>query len=81
MQETLRPLKTMDCMKALTKKAVNDKYIELLQIGWFTSNTTIHFRLDNYFKWDGLSQIHGHDLSVDAILDGPNFSYNLDGQL
>ena len=65
MQETLRPLKTMDCMKALTKKAVNDKYIELLQIGWFTSNTTIIFRL-------------GYNLSIDATLEDPNISYILD---
>ena len=28
-EETLHPLKSMDCIKTLTKKTVNDKYIEL----------------------------------------------------
>ena len=28
-EETLHPLKSMDCIKTLTKKAVNDKYIEV----------------------------------------------------
>ena len=32
-EDTLRPLKTIDFMKAVTKKSVNDKFIELLQIG------------------------------------------------
>ena len=40
-EDTLKPLTSMDCTKTLTKKVVNDKYIELLQMGWFTSNTTI----------------------------------------
>ena len=52
-------------MKTLTKKAVNDKYIELLQMGWFATHTIIRFRL-------------GHNLAVDAILEDPNLSYILD---
>ena len=32
-EETLCPLKFIDCMKKLIKKEVNDKYIELLQMG------------------------------------------------
>ena len=51
--------------KNSNKKAVNDKYIELLQMGWFTSNTTIRFRLD-------------HNLSIDAFLEDPNLSYSLE---
>ena len=34
-------------------------------MGWFTSNTTIYFRL-------------GHNLSIDAILEDPYFSFSLD---
>ena len=34
-------------------------------MGWFTSNTTIHFRLS-------------HNLSIDAILEDPYLSYSLD---
>ena len=33
-------------------------------MGWFTSNTTIRFKL-------------GHNLSIDAILEDPNLSYSL----
>ena len=64
-EDTLIPLKSMECTKKMTKKAVNDKYIELLQMGWFTSNTTIRFRL-------------GHNISIDAILEDANLSYSLD---
>ena len=32
-EDTLIPLKLMNCTHTLTKKAVNDKYIELLQMG------------------------------------------------
>ena len=64
-EDTLRPLTSTDCEKTLTKKAVNDKYIELLQMGWFTSNTTIRFRL-------------GHNLSIDALLEDPNLGYSLE---
>ena len=63
--ETLRPLKPMDCMKILTKNAVNDKYIKLILIGWFARSTIIRFRL-------------GYNLSIDAILEDPHFSYTLD---
>ena len=63
--ETLRPLKTMDCIKILTKNAVNDKYIKLILIGWFARSTIIRFRL-------------GYNLSIDAILEDPHFSYTLD---
>ena len=63
-EDTLRLRTSTDCEKTLTKKAVNDKYIELLQMGWFTSNTTIRFRL-------------GHNLSIDAILENPNLVYSL----
>ena len=52
-------------MKILTKKTINDKYIELLQIGWFATNTIIRFRL-------------GRNLSIDAILEDPNLSYIID---
>ena len=64
-EDTLIPPTSMNCTKNLTKKAVNDKYIELLQMGWFTSNITIQFRL-------------GHNLSIDAILEDPNLSYSLE---
>ena len=64
-EDTLKPLTSMDCTKNLTQKAVNDKYIELLQMGWFTSNTTIQLKL-------------GHNLSIDAILEDPNLSYSLE---
>ena len=47
------------------KKAVNDKYIELLQIVWFITNTIIRFR-------------QGHNLSIDSILEDTNLSYILD---
>ena len=46
------------------KKAVADKYIELLQMGCFASNTTVRFRL-------------GHNFSIDALLEDPNPSYSL----
>ena len=65
LEDALKPLKLADCTKILTKKNVNDKYIELLQMGWFTFNTTIHFRL-------------GQNVSIDAILEDPYFSYSLD---
>ena len=65
MEETLHPLKSMDCIKTLTKVVVNDKYIKLFQIGWFTSNTIIRFRF-------------GHNLSIYALFEDPNLSYILD---
>ena len=52
-------------MKILTKNAVNDKYIKLILIGWFATSTIIRFRL-------------GYNLSIDAILEDPHFSYTLD---
>ena len=52
-------------MKILTKNAVNDKYIKLILIGWFARSTIIRFRL-------------GYNLSIDAILEDPHFSYTLD---
>ena len=64
-EETLDPLKSMDCIKTLTKKAVNDKYIEVFQIEWSTSNTMIWFRL-------------GHNLYIDALLEDLNLGYILD---
>lgn len=41
----LRPFKTMGFgAKPMTKKSVNDKFIELLQIEWYTENATIRLR-------------------------------------
>ena len=34
-------------------------------MGWFTSNTTIRFRL-------------GHNLSIDVLLEDPNLGYSLE---
>ena len=52
-------------MKILTRKTINDKYTELLQMGWFATKTIIRFRL-------------GHNLSIDAIVEDPNLSYIID---
>ena len=62
---TLRPLTSIDCTETLTKKVVNDKYIELLPMGWSTSNITICFRLD-------------HNLSIDALLEDSNLGYSVE---
>ena len=45
----------------IEKKADNDKYIELLQMEWFATNTIIRLRL-------------GHNISIDTILEDPNLS-------
>ena len=45
----------------IEKKADNDKYIELLQMEWFATNTIIRLLL-------------GHNISIDAILEDPNLS-------
>lgn len=65
MKNTVRPLKNGDLSKPLTKKAINDKYIETLQMGWYTSNTTIRFRIR-------------HNHSIDNILKDPNGNHTLD---
>ena len=64
-ENTVRPLKNGDLAKTLTKKAINDKYIEPLQMGWYTSNTTIRFRI-------------GHNHPIDDILEDPNVIHILD---
>ena len=47
------------------EKRVNDHYIELLQIGWFTTDTKIGFRL-------------GYNQPIASMLEDPNLSYILD---
>ena len=47
------------------EKRVNDHYIELLQIGWFTADTKIGFRL-------------GYNQPIASMLEDHNFSYILD---
>ena len=64
-EHTVRPLKNGDLIKPLTKKGANDKYIEPLQMGWYTSNTTIRFRIE-------------HNHHIDNILEDPNVIYTLD---
>ena len=64
-ENTVHPLKNGDFAKTLTKKAINDKYIEPLQMGWYTSDTTIRFRI-------------GHNHPIDDILEDPNVIHILD---
>lgn len=40
-KDVLLPIDINNFMKAMTKKAVNDKFIELLQMGRFTVNKMI----------------------------------------
>ena len=47
------------------EKKVNDHYIELLQIGWFTEDTKIGFRL-------------GYNQPITPMLEDSNLSYILD---
>ena len=47
------------------KKAINDRYIDLLQMGWFTADTKIRFRL-------------GHNQTIVSLLEDPNLIYILD---
>ena len=42
-EETLRPLKSIDVINVMSRKLINDKHIEILQIGWYASNTSIRF--------------------------------------
>ena len=45
-EDILRPLRTSDFVsKSFPKKTINDRYIELLQMRWFTADTKISFRL------------------------------------
>ena len=64
-ENTVRPLTNGDLAKTLTKKAINDKYIAPLQMGWYTSDTTIRFRI-------------GHNHPIDDILEDPNVIHILD---
>ena len=64
-ENIIRPLNTIDLAKIVTKKVVNCKTIELLQMGWFTSNTNVRFRL-------------GHNQLIVSMLEDPNLSYILD---
>ena len=60
----LRPLNTIDLAKTMKKQAVNDKFIELLQMGWFIANTKLRFRL-------------GYIQPIASILEDPNLIYIL----
>ena len=64
-ENILRPLRTSDFVTKPLKKAINDRYIELLQIGWFTVDKNIRFRL-------------GYNQNVASMLEYPNLSYILD---
>ena len=65
LENTVRPLKNGDLAKPLTKKAINDKYIETVQMGWYTSNITIRFRIE-------------HNHPINNILESPKIIYTLD---
>ena len=62
----MRPLRATDFLSTPPpKKAINDRYIEHLQIGWFTADTKIRFRL-------------GHNQTIASLLEDPNHIYILD---
>ena len=63
-EDILRPLRTSDFMSKLLTRVINDRYIELLQIGWFTADTKIRFRL-------------GHNQTVASLLEDHNLIYIL----
>ena len=62
----MRPLRAVDfTSKPPQKKALNDRYIQMLQMGWFTADTKICFRL-------------GHNQTIASLLEDPNLIYILD---
>ena len=65
-EDTLRPLRSVDfTTKPPKKKALNDRYIDMLQMGWFTADTKIRFRV-------------GHNQTIASLLEDPNLVYILD---
>ena len=65
-EDILRPLRTSDFVsKSFPKKTINDRYIELLQVRWFTVDTKIRFRLE-------------HNQTIASLLEDPNLIYILD---
>ena len=44
-ENIVKILKIIDIIKALSKKIVNDKFIETLQIGWYALHRTIRFKI------------------------------------
>ena len=61
----LRPIRSVDLTKPLSKKTVKDTYIETLQMGWYSSNTTLCFRIDQ-------------NQHITSLLDDPNLIYLFD---
>ena len=52
-------------IKTTKIKSINNRYIALLQMGWFTVDTKIRFRL-------------GHNQIIASLLEDPNLVYILD---
>ena len=44
-ENVLRSMRSVDLTKLFSKKTVNNKYIGILQMGWYASNTTLRFRI------------------------------------
>ena len=63
-EDTLRPLRVVD-FTSKPHKRLNDRYIEMLQMGWFTADTKIRFR-------------SGHNRTIALLLEDPNLIYSLD---
>ena len=64
-EHIVRSIKNAYFSKTLSKKVVNNKYTESLQMGLYTSITTICFHI-------------GHNNPVDTILEDSNVIYTLD---
>ena len=61
-EETVRPLRSIYLVKVMSRKLINDKYIESLKMGWYASNIFIRFRV-------------GHKQTIETLLDDPNINY------
>ena len=64
-ENVLRPMKSVDLTKLLSKKIVNDKYIQTLQMGCYVSNIALRFRI-------------GHNQHIASLLENPNLIYLFD---